>query len=191
MNLRKIILAFSILVFSIGCKQTRYITERYIKTGIETHKETEFSSIKTYTIYKGTAYGASGKAGPSYIELTGYKYENNKGLIIGADKYYSDRKKFAEDQTQITAYSYIELSLSQCQAIIDNYKLLVNKIKKEKPGKYEEIYHDYTVSKDLFISYRKTVLKTTVNYIDLWIKGEKYTISTDKIIDNLDRFIKY
>lgn len=169
-----------------GCMQTRYITEKYIKTNIEKHNESEFSTIKTYTIFKGTSYG-----GGAYLELTGYKYGNSKALVIGADRYYMARKKFQGDRTIIADITYIELSLPQCKAIIDNYKVLQDKIKTEKPKMSEEIYHDYTVSEDLFISYRKSAGSSSVSYIDFWIKGEKYRISTITIMKKLEKFNNY
>lgn len=169
-----------------GCMQTRYLTERYIKTNIEHHNDGKFSSIKTYAIYKGASLG-----GGSYLELTGYKYANTKALVIGADKYYMARQKFKGDQTTIAEITYIELSIAQCKEIITNYKILQDKIKSEKPEKNEEIYHDFTVSKDLFISFRKSSSSSPITYIDFWIQGEKYSISTQKIIGGLNKFINY
>lgn len=185
--MRKIltITAFLTILFS-SCMRTRYTTEKQIKNNIENHKENEFSTIRTITLFKGTAYG-----GGSYLELTGYKYDNKKALIIGADKYYMARKKFKEDNTVIAEITYIELTLSQCKSILENYKVLQDKIKKEKPKMNEEIYHDYTVSDDLFISYRKSSGSSSVKYIDFWIKGEKYRISTNTIMNKLEKFINY
>jgi hypothetical protein len=162
------------------------MTEKYIKTKIENHNEGEFSTIKTYTVFKGASYGSN-----AYLELTGYKYADSKALILGADKYYMARQKFKGDQTIIANITYIELSLAQCKEIITNYKILQDKIKTEKPRISEEIYHDFTVSKDLFISYRKSSGSSTVTYIDFWIQGEKYRISTPMIIKKLNKFINY
>ena len=186
--MKKTILLSSVLLAFLltGCMQTRYITEKYIKTKIENHNEGEFSTIKTYTIFKGTSYG-----GGAYLELTGYKYANSKALVLGADKYYMARQKFKGDQTLIADITYIELSMAQCKDIITNYKILQDKIKSEKPKMSEEIYHDFTVSKDLFISYRKSSDSSTDSYIDFWIQGEKYRISTQTIIKKLNKFVNY
>jgi hypothetical protein len=166
---------------------SRYITEKYIKTKIENHNEGEFSTIKTYMIFKGYSYGGS-----AYLELTGYKYANNKALVLGADKYYKARQNYKGDQTIIADITYIELNLSQCKDIITNYKFLEEKIKTEKPRMSEEIYHDYTVSKDLFISYRTSSgSSSTITYLDFWIQGEKYRISSNSIIKKLNKFISY
>ena len=175
----------AILLLS-SCMQTRYITEKYIKTSIENHTSGQFSSIKTYSIFKGTTFD-----GGSYLEFTGYKYNNNKALVIGADKYYLSRQKFKGDQTIIAEIVYIELSMAQCKDIIDNYKILLDKMKTESPRLNEEIYHDYTVSKDLFISYNKANISTSFSYMDFWIYGEKYCISTTRIINQLEKFMKY
>ncbi len=169
-----------------SCMQTRSITENYIKTKIENHNKGEYSSINTYSIFKGASY-----SGGSYLEFTGYKYKNSKALVIGADKYYMARQKFKTDQTIISDITYIELSTAQCEDIITNYKILKDKIKNEKPIMSEEIYHDYTVSKDLFISYRKASGGMATSYIDLWIQGRKYRISTRTIIKKLSSFLNY
>jgi hypothetical protein len=186
--MKKAILLSSLVMVIVltGCMQTRYMTEKYIKTKIENHKENEFSSINTYTIFKGTSY-----SGGAYFEMTGYKYASSKALVLGADKYYMARQKFKGDQTILADITYIELSLDQCKDIITNYKVLQNKIKVEKPKMSEEIYHDYTVSKDLFISYRKSAGNSNIEYIDFWIQGEKYRILTQTIIKKLNKFINY
>ena len=186
--MKKIILLHSVLLTFVltGCMQSRYITEKYIKTKIENHNEGEFSNIKTYTIFKGNPYG-----GGAYIELTGYKYANSKALVLGAYKYNIARQQFKGDRTVITDITYIELSMAQCKDIVTNYKILQDKIKTEKPKMSEKIYHDYTVSKDLFISYGKSSGSSTKTYIDFWIQGEKYRLSTRTIIKKLNKFINY
>lgn len=178
--------AFTLL--STGCSmKTRPLTEWYIKTQIEMHEVGEFSTIKTLSIYKG--YSSFGGA---YIELTGFKYASDaKMLVIGADKYYKARSKFEGDNTIIAEIKYIELSVAQCKQIVGNHKILLNKLKAEKPRVNEEIYHDYTVSNDLFISYRKSAGGPTDTYMNLWIDGEKYRIPTLLLINKLEKFIAY
>jgi hypothetical protein len=187
-NMKLLVLLFSVAIANLltGCMQTRHITEKYIKTNIEKHNQGEFSTIKTYTIYKGLSYGGS-----AYLELTGYKYSNTKALVLGADKYFYARQKFKGDQTMIANITYIELNMSQCKDIITNYKILQDRIKSERPKKNEEIYHDFTVSNDLFISFRKSSGYMNVSYIDFWINGEKYRISTATIISKLNKFMAY
>ncbi len=175
-----------VIILLSSCMQTRYITEQYIKTSIENHTIGEFSTIKTYSIFKGTSFD-----GGSYLEFTGYKCTNAKALVIGADKYYVSRQKFKDDQTMVAKIAYIELSMAQCAEIINNYSILLNKMKAEKPKLNEEIYHDYTVSKDLFISYNKANVNSSVSFMDFWIYGEKYRISTANVMKQLEKFMKY
>lgn len=108
------ILLYGCSLLFTGCVlETRNMTEKYIKTNVEVHKNGEFSSISTYSIYK--SYPSSYSS--SYLEFTGYKYGSKKGLIIGADKYYLDREKFKGDNTTIAKVVYIELTIPECQAI--------------------------------------------------------------------------
>lgn len=185
--MKKIFTVTIILVLLLSsCMQTRQITEQYIKNNIEKHQENEFSTIRTFSIFKGKSFGGS-----AYLELTGYKYKNSKALVIGADKYYMARQKFQGDKTVIADITYIELTLPQCKAIMDNYIVLQEKLKTEKPKMSEEIYHDYTVSEDLFISYRISKASKSVAYIQFWIKGDKYRVSTTTIMKKLEKFINY
>jgi len=183
---KTILLLTIVLTFLLtGCMETRYITEKYIKTNIENHKEGDFSTIKAFSIFKGISFEGTG-----YIELTGCKYTSNKTLVIGADKYYMMRQRFKGDQTIVADITYIDLSLTQCKSILDNYRILQDKIESEKTMMNEEIYHDFTVSKDLFISCR-TSIGGSPSYIDFWIQGEKYSIPTAKIMKKLDKFMNY
>lgn len=186
MNRLRLLSAVVLLSMLTSCMQTRYITEQYIKTNVEKHTEGEFSTIKTYTIFKGVSTN-----GNAYLELTGYKYTNTKALVIGADKYYVARQKFKGDQTVIADISYIELNEKQCRDILTNYKILQERIKKEKPRLNEEIYHDFSVSKNLFISFRKSSYDSKSGFIDFWINGEKFKVSTSKIMKKLNKFMEY
>ncbi|MBU0490126.1 MAG: hypothetical protein KKD31_19480 [Bacteroidetes bacterium] len=169
-----------------ACNQTRYITEKYIKTNIEKHKEGDFSAIQTYSIFKGISADHS-----SYLELTGYKYASTKALVIGADKYYSARQNFKGDQAKIAEITYIELNVDQCKSILENYKKIQTEIMKQKAKPNEQIYRDFTVTSDLFISFVITARSSSVTLLDLWIRGEKYRVSTKKIMKKLQKFIDY
>ncbi len=186
MNRLSFLSAIVLLSMLTSCMQTRYITEYYIKNNIEKHTEGEFSTIKTYSIFKGATSNAN-----AYLELTGYKYTNTKALVIGADRYYLARQKFKGDQTVIADISYFELTENQCRDILTNYKILQDRIKREKPRINEEIYHDFTVSKNLFISFRKSSYDSKTGFIDFWINGEKFKLSTSKIIKKLNKFMEY
>jgi len=83
----------------------------------------------------------------------------------------------------------VPLSQAQCQSILDNYKILQDKIKSETPPKGVELYHDFTASEDLFISFRRTKTNSNVTYMDFWIQGEKYRLSTSPIIRKIKQFL--
>lgn len=181
----------SIFLSQISCKSSRYITEQYIKTNIEDHQPENTSSIRTYSIFKGNTANTG-----RYLELTGYKFNSKKGLVIGADRSYITRKisSRAGTITEAETYiDYIQLDLDQCRAILANYKTLQDRLKKEKPRSSEEVYHDYTVSKDCFISFRKSGNGdgSGTEYVNFWVKGEKYRINTNLFVKKLKQFSEY
>lgn len=180
-----ILILLSTLFFS-SCLQTRYITEQYIKTKVENHIEGEISSIKAYSIYKGASTN-----GKSYMEMTGYKYKDKKGLVIGADKYYLARPKYQGERFIIPEIKYVELSLEQCQKLIDNVKLLKDELKSEKTMFNEEVYQDYTVSKNLFISFKKSKGQSAFKNLNVWLDGDKFIISTSLFIKVINKLINY
>lgn len=181
----------SIILSQISCKSSRYITEQYIKNNIEDHQPENTSSIRTYSIFKGNTVNAA-----RYLELTGFKYNSRKGLVIGADRSYVTRRTpsragtITETETYI---DYIQLDLDQCRAILANYRTLQDRLKKEKPRSSEEVYHDYTVSKDCFISFRKSGNGdgSGTEYVNFWVKGEKYRINTNLFVKKLKQFSEY
>lgn len=183
---------FLVLPFSqFSCKSSRYITEQYIKNNIEDHQPGNTSNIRTYSIFKGNTANTG-----RYLELTGYKYNSRKGLVIGADRSYITRKVTSRNGTSTEAeiyIDYIQLDLDQTKAILANYKSLQDKIKKEKPRSSEEVYHDYTVSKDCFISFRKSGNGdgSGTEYVNFWVKGEKYKVSTRLFVKKLKQFADY
>jgi hypothetical protein len=185
----KIVISLIICISINGCMSSRNITEKHIKTSIEKHAPGDYSSINIYTIFKGVTIDRTG-----YLELTGYKYDNKKGLVIGADKYYLLRQNFKGDYSKLAEITYINLSLAQCKAIIYNYEIIESKIQASNPIANEEIYHDYTVSDDLFISFKSkfgSSSQTSSRYIYFWINGEKFQVSTYKIMKKLVKFINY
>lgn len=101
------------------------------------------------------------------------------------------RKNFVEDNSWATKTDFVHLNERECQSIVDNYKSLSEKIKSEKKTKInEEIYYDFTVSDDCFISFRKYTSSSTY-IINIWIKGEKYTMKGTDMINSLEKFLKY
>lgn len=178
-------MALSITILS-SCRQTRYITEQYIKTEIEDHKINTYSQIKTYSIFKGVTTSRQ-----QYVEFTGYKYNNQKGLVIGADRVYALRERFPNEAAKMVVVDYIKLTEEECKQIIDNYDKLVAQLTSEKPKMHEEIYADFTVNQNLFISLRKAGEPNELLYIHLWINKEKYSLSTYTLMRKLKEFLKY
>lgn len=171
-----------------GCMQTRYITEQYIKTKIETHTPGTTSSIRTYSIFKSTASSSTSH----YLELTGFKYNGTKGLVIGADRYYDQRAKLTGLPLATAEITYIVLDEVQCKALLDSEPLLRAELKKvDRPEASEEIYQDYTIVDDLFISYKRSMSNSNTSHLNVWIDGEKYNISSRTFIRKLKKFIEY
>lgn len=178
-------LTLALLAVTSSCTHTRPLTEQYIKTEIEQHTVGSFSTIRTYSIFKEASLNSTG-----FCDLTGYKYGEIKKLIIGAEKYFFVQKNFKEDNTIKYKTDFIELTVEQCNDIISNYKIIYDKIKSESIKGSKEVTHDYTVNKDLFISYKKTSSTNPV-LIDLWIKGTKYSYDSQLIIRSIKKFIEY
>ena len=184
--------------FFCSCRHTRYLTEQYIKSNIETHTENDFSRLETYSIFQKHLHNQSGSfKGFAYIELTGYKHSGKSGIIIGAEKYnFKGRRLLKIISSPLeTNTTYINLDLNQCKALLSNYKELRVKIKAEKPKPYVAIYQDFNASKDFYISYRASYnllfKKPRTRYIDFWIKGEKYHIRTRVFMKKFQKFMTF
>jgi hypothetical protein len=197
--MKNIFLIISLSILSIGCGITpRLGTENYIKNNIENHLTNEFSEIQTFTIFQGNVVGVEEKGG-GYIELVGYKYNNEVGLVISSDKTGITKKLFKEDPgtttyTGETTY-YNTISLKDCKKIIENYEILKQKGKEshKKRKKDNTLYFDYTISEDLFISIEH-VNKGYSEYLDIlhfWIDGQKYSLNSYQIIEDLTSFVNW
>ncbi len=167
-----------------GCLPPKYITEKYIKNNLEVHEINAFSSVRLYSIYSGNVYG-----GKDYLELTGYKIGQKKGLLIGSIKKKSEVDQKSEKKADDLQFT--QLTVEQCQMIVEKHYELIQKIKLERPRFNEAVYHDFAISKDLWISFKKGHGSKSVSIMDIWIKGDRYTVYTKKIIRNLKKFIDY
>ena len=172
-------------MLSIGCLPTRNITEKQIKTQIEVHKPGEQTSIRLFSIYKKSI-----NKNKDYIELTCFKSEKKSGLLIGVIKNIKleNPRKFNESDKQTF---FKELSLGDCESIVQNYFTLLGKIQFEKVKVNEIVYHDFTLDKDIFISLKKGQNVNPKFNLDLWIYGENYTVKSTQIIRKLQKFIQY
>tara|TARA_B110000238_G_C16018461_1_gene392106 strand:- start:204 stop:797 length:594 start_codon:yes stop_codon:yes gene_type:complete len=192
--MKKELLIIYLSTILIGCGITpRLGTESYIKNKIENHLINEFSEIQTFTIFQGGVEGVEGKGG-GYIELVGYKYNNEEGLVISSDKEGIEKKSGVIKPEGITQY-YNELSLKDCKNILEKYKILKQKgnesLKRRK--KDNTLYFDFTISENLYISIEH-VNKGYSRYEDVihfWIDEQKYSLGSIQIIDNLTSFINW
>jgi len=194
--MKNIFLIIGLSILLIGCSMTpRLHTENYIKNNIENHVINEFSEIQTFTFFQGDIPGINNKGG-GYIELVGYKYNNDEGLVISSDKYGITEKIFKEDPGTITVYSNFNIiSLEDCKKIIEKYEILKQKGDEvSHKGKNNQTqYFDYTISKDLFISIEIINKKSYQHYhvLHFWIDENKYSLDVIEIIDNLTSFINW
>ncbi|MCX6272983.1 MAG: hypothetical protein NTU44_17565 [Bacteroidetes bacterium] len=180
----KILLLGIILSISFsGCSHYKYITERYLKNTIETHKTGEYSNLKTIPVFSGMTVNKN-----AYLELTGYSLNETKGLVIGSERVYLIRSRSKDDKLVAAETTFIELTADQCKLIIDNYNTLENQITGDKRKGREEIYRDFTISNDLFISFHKGKGELRPIYLHLWIKGMNHKVDAKRFIKSLEKF---
>lgn len=183
--MKALILSLCIIIIFTKCSHTRLITEQFIKNEIEKHENKEFSTIRIYSLYKKKLSDVT------FIELAGYKYNGEKKLVITADKLSALKKAFKEDETKLRKIRFVILDEEQCKGILNSYLDLRIRIENEKQRRSEDIYSDYTASKDLFVSFKRMKKNQKMEKMDLWINGEKYTVVTKDIISRLNKFIEY
>lgn len=168
--------------------QTRYITEQYIKNNIETHERGALSNIRTYSIHQQATKSTASR----YVELTGYKYHGQKGMVIGVDRYYRTAARQTGLPMDMTAYTYVVLTEAEAKAMHNNIATIRGEIKAEARPRYgEEVYVDYTVNENVFISVRRTAGNSRTTVIHLWVKGEKYTLKFSSFPKKLKKFLDY
>lgn len=178
------VISISIALILSSCKVTRNITEQYIKNNIEVHSIGQQQNSTTYTIFKGYSMDYN-----SYLEMTGFFQGKDKKLVIGVDKYYKLRPKYTTDQTVLAKIYYLELNETEFLAFYNELLKLQSRRASLVARKNEEVYADYTVKSDFFISARKTYgASPNMFYVNLWINGEKYEVQTKLLISQLEKF---
>jgi hypothetical protein len=188
MNLRNTFLLAPVLLFCSSCMHTRSITEQYIKTNIEKHTPLTTSSIRTYSIYRSSVSAAT----TTYLELTGYKFDGTKGLVIGADRYYRSRAKLTGLPVEGMEVTYLQLTVAECQAILEQEPQIKAQLRAAaKPSMSEEVYQYYTVNDRLFMSYRRTTTSSQPINLDLWIDGFKYSVPAKTFTKKLRKLLTY
>jgi len=98
------LLSFLVALLLSGCLTTSYLTEQHIKTTIETHEENTFSTIKLFTLFQGKP-----KVGNGNLELTGYKWQDKKGLVISIEKKTISKSALRGLLVAESIFHYIEL----------------------------------------------------------------------------------
>lgn len=179
-----IVVMFSLLYFTSCNVSTRQLTEQYIKTEIEDHiiGEQHYSSI--HLIYQRALVNN----GEDYVELAGYVGENEKKMIIAADKFYKMRAEFKGDKTLLQEVSFIELTEDDCKAILKNNRSLLSEISQAKSNsKKEKMFSDYTVNENMFVSYSKRKDNNVIYHI--WLYGVKYNISSKTLNEAIEEFL--
>jgi hypothetical protein len=130
-------------------------------------------------------------SGTTRIELTGYKYNGKKGLVIGADRYYTIRYKYSGNVVRVLDdIDYVHVSEEQCNGILAKISELETKIKAEKPVTDETVYWDYMVNDELILSFAKGN-GASLSLTHIWIKGEKYSVPKTALVSKLKTFLKY
>ena len=198
--MKKILSFLFLACFLYSCSPTRYINEQYIKNNVAPQNTNEFSSLSIKNFFT-SSYGSEllidmfiqPPAPIHYIEMSGYKYGIKKGIVIGTDLFYKQPRNFSVDNQYKRVTQFINLNDDDVKKILDNHKLLRDKVKSEKVSSFfETIYHDFTVNDKLTISFPKTKLTFKYpSFIDLWIKGEKYRCSYYSLINALENYTKY
>lgn len=179
-----------VLIAALGtsCMQTRNITEEYIKNNIEDHNPRSTSSIRTYSIYKSQTTTSTTR----YLELTGYKYNGQKGLVIGADLYGRSGAPLTGLPIEQVRITYVVLTEEQCRQMLEKEVVIKGELKSApRATTSEEAYSDYTVTEDVFISYRKTASRSNPTYIDIWVGGHKYSMQGASFKKKMKKFLSY
>ena len=183
--MKSLILSLFTIIIFVKCSHTRLVTEQFIKNEIEKHENKSFSSIKIYSLYKKKLSDVN------FIELSCYKYNNEKKFVITVDKLSALKKAFKEDETKLRKTRFVILDEEQCKGILNSYSNLAILIEQEKQRISEDVYSDFTVSKDLFVSFKRMKKNQKMKKMDLWIYGEKYNVVTKEVISKINKFIKY
>lgn len=121
-------------------------------------------------------------------EVTGYKYNGKKGVVIGIGM-----KEIKGVHGNFLLYDYdmvqINLTADECKKIVDRYSSLLQDLRAQtKPATNEIAYSDLRINNDLFISY--SLKSTSMSNIALWIKGHKMIAPTHTFISALEKYLK-
>lgn len=164
-----------------SCATTSRLTEQVIKTEVEKHQVGFPSTIRTFALYTGTA-----NDGTSAVEITGFKYDGKKGMVIAAEDRFSRRMRSTGEILPSHKVHYVILDQTHCETFIMWETELAAKIKADQRGLQfgEAVYHDYMIAPELFISYRYGNGAT----FSMWLDGVKFTVDASALINRMLRF---
>jgi hypothetical protein len=166
------------------------LVEQFIKTQIEEHDSTAFSAIKIMTMGSLSASNTT-----TDFLFTAYKYNGRKRLVM-MRRNYTNGANASRPVKTYTDGELTELTEKECQAIMNNHKIIVQEEAAENPKPGEYVYHDYTVNSSLFLSYRCAMSANGKKILgpyslDLWIDTIKYSVDANAFITIIRSFLDY
>ncbi len=160
------------------------VMELYIKTQLEGHTEGTNSSIKILPIHN---YQEPMKA--NYLEFAAYKQGSAKTMVIlsGGRTLDKTTRKY-----NFQSPKFISLSEEQCKKIVEKYEGLIAQVKGASPIPNETVYADYTVSSEMFISFKTTPKGLWIgSSVDIYIAGTRFNMPTLDFITAVSVYLKY
>lgn len=184
MNLRSIIFFTLSLISITSCSSSRDISETYIKNNHQEHEVGKLSSIQVYPISHGFTKDKK------YIEFEGFMKGTEKFIVISVDDYLAPLSK----STDLLSKEKMQLSvlLTKQEALLFVNSVETTIAEYRKANNYNGVYHqDFAVTKDLYYSFGSYRNYGSPEYImDLWIKGQKYSLKYVRIVKEVRRFLE-
>jgi len=177
-------LILGLIILGIASCKNLDLTENYLKNNIQHHKVGAYSTVK-YRLYSRNIGAKSNVK----VEILGYKYEDTKGLLIGAVNKINLKTQY-QNIVVLSNKKVIELTVKECELIIAKKDEINKKFNAIKTKKNENKTIDYTVNNQFVIGYSLNSINSNI-IIDLWIKGEKYTVDETYFYSILNQFILY
>lgn len=168
------------MIFLVSCSplQPRYLTEYYVKNYIENHDDHTFSEVKMVLLYKGSTI-----SGNRYLEVSAFKYKNEKGLVFGGDIINPDKNR-------IDAH-YYSLKEEDVLKMKKGYEASIQNMDTPRVGIGEITYSDYSINKDFYVSIKDSDGKAIGEIVNIWMYQEKYSIQASVFNRILKKFIEY
>jgi hypothetical protein len=123
------------------------------------------------------------------LEITGFKQNEEKKLVVGVDKYYRQRSRFSTEESIIAKIYYLELTEAEFLTFYNALNNISSRASSKIPNKNEQTYSDFTIKKDFFISARRIYGSSpNIFNVNLWINGEKYVMQIKLLQKQLEKF---